>query len=77
VLAPLFVDDPAGNRVEHHDTLLAVLGLELIVARQDEYTGIQFRYLNLPIPTELQHFLIPAARVYPEQGNALQALKRW
>jgi hypothetical protein len=72
VLAPLFVDDPASNRVEYHDALLTVLGLELIVTRKDEYTGIQFRNLNLPVPSELQHLPLPAARVDLEQGNALQ-----
>ena len=47
VLAPLFVDDPAGDRVEHDDALLTVLGLELVKDRQDENASTKLRNLNL------------------------------
>jgi len=30
VFTPLFVDDPSGNRVEHNDSFLTVLGLKLV-----------------------------------------------
>jgi len=33
VFAALFVDDPSGNRIEHHDSFLSVLGLELVANR--------------------------------------------
>ncbi|MDH5621287.1 MAG: hypothetical protein OEY74_04330 [Gammaproteobacteria bacterium] len=45
-LAPSFVDDPAGNRVEHDDALLAVLGLELVKDRQDENARAKLGTLN-------------------------------
>jgi hypothetical protein len=72
MLSSLFVNDPSGNRIEHNDSCLAVLGLELIVARQQKNTCRQFRHLHFPVPSELQYFLFPAAGIHLVQGDPLQ-----
>ena len=76
MLTPLFVDDPPGDRVEHDDALLTVLGLKLIDHWQDEHAGSKFRNLDLPIPAKLQDLLLATARVHFEQGDALQVARQ-
>jgi len=72
MLAPLLINNPTGDGVEHNNTLLTVFGLELLVAWQNEHTCLEFRYLYLPVPSELQDFLFPAAGIYLEQSDPLQ-----
>jgi hypothetical protein len=70
--SPLFIDDPSSNRIEHYDAFLTVLGLELIVVRQQKNACRQFRHLHFPVPSELQYFLFPAAGIHLVQGDPLQ-----
>ena len=77
VFTPLFVDDRAGNRIEHHNPFLTVLGLKLVVNWKDEHTRIQFRNLNLPIPTQLQNFLLATAGIYFEERDPLQMRRQF
>jgi hypothetical protein len=46
VLAPLFINHSSGDRVQHNDSFLAVLGLELIVPRHDEALLLICRSVN-------------------------------
>ena len=63
VLAPLFVDDSSGDRIEYDDAFLTVLSLELVNDWQDKHAGIQLRHLDLPVPAQLQYLLLAAAGV--------------
>ena len=72
MFAPLLVNDVTSKGIKHDDPFLTVLRLKLLVDGQDEYAGTELGYLHFPIPSELQYFLFPAARIHLVQGNTLQ-----
>lgn len=75
LFAPLFIYNPPGDRIEHYNSFLTVLRLELVDYRQNKHIGFEFGNLNFPVPTKLQHLFRSATRVHFEQRDALQV--RW
>jgi hypothetical protein len=75
VLSPSLINNPSSDRVQHNDTLLRVLGFELVVAWQNEQTRFKFWNLHFPVPSELADFLLPAAGIDLIQGHPLQVAR--
>lgn len=82
IQAALPLDDRLGHRIQHDQSFLSVFHTRSLVPaskirRNQEHAGVQLRYRDLPVPPQLDHFLLPRAAVDLVERHSAQVVRQF